>query len=67
VATVALELVKLPDCELVMDLPEVKSAAVQVLPCPGLIPVQKKSWIFRGGGELPFGSKEVNKSEKPPL
>jgi hypothetical protein len=40
---VALELVKLPDCELVMDLPEEKSAAVQVLPPPGTLgtPVQK--------------------------
>ncbi len=43
VATVALELVKLPDCELVMDLPEAKSDGLQVLPPPGTLgaPVQK--------------------------
>ena len=52
--------VKLPDCEVVMLLPDEKSAGVQV-------PVgQKYSWIFWGVGAVPFGSRELKKSEKPP-
>jgi hypothetical protein len=59
--TRALAAVKLPDCELVMLLPEVKSAAVHT-------PVgQKYSWIFCGVGAIPFGRRSVRVTEKPPL
>jgi hypothetical protein len=52
--------VKLPDWELVMLLPEEKSAAVHV-------PLgQKYSWIFCGVGAIPFGSWAVRNIEKPP-
>jgi hypothetical protein len=52
--------VKLPDCEVVMLLPDEKSAAVQV-------PLgQKYSWIFWGVGSAPFG-RAVIVSEKPPM
>ena len=55
------EAVKVPDCELVMDLPEVKSAGWHT-------PVgQKYSWIFCGVGAAPLGRSEVKNSEKPPV
>jgi hypothetical protein len=53
--------VKVPDCELKMLLPDVKSAAMQV-------PLgQKYNWIFAGVGAIPFGRVEVKNSEKPPV
>jgi hypothetical protein len=53
--------VKVPDCELIMLLPEAKSAGVHV-------PLgQKYSWIFRGVGAVPFGRREVKNCEKPPV
>jgi hypothetical protein len=55
------EAVKVPDCELVMFLLELKSAATHV-------PLgQKNSWIFWGVGAVPFGRRAVKNSEKPPL
>ena len=52
---------KLPDCEVVMLLPDAKSAGVHV-------PLgQKNSWMFRGVGSVPFGRRSVNSIEKPPL
>jgi hypothetical protein len=52
--------VKLPDCDEVMLLPDVKSAGWQ-------IPVgHKYSWILRGVGARPSGSLAVRNSEKPP-
>jgi hypothetical protein len=52
--------VKVPDWELVMLLPELKSAAVHV-------PVgQKYSWIFWGVGAVPLGRMSVKVCEKPP-
>jgi hypothetical protein len=53
--------VKLPDCELVMLLPDVKSPGTHVPPG------QKYSWIFWGVGAVPLGRREVKNSEKPPL
>jgi hypothetical protein len=53
--------VKVPDCEVVMLLPEAKSAGVHV-------PLgQKYSWIFWGVGVIPFGRSWVKNSEKPPV
>jgi len=55
------EAVKVPDCELVMLLPAVKSAGWQT-------PVgQKYSWIFWGVGVVPLGRSDVKNSEKPPV
>jgi hypothetical protein len=55
------EAVKVPDCELVMFFPEVKSAATHV-------PLgQKYSWIFCGEGAVPLGRSWVKNSEKPPV
>jgi hypothetical protein len=55
------EAVKVPDCELVMLFPEVKSAATHV-------PLgQKYSWIFWGVGVVPLGRSEVKNCEKPPV
>jgi hypothetical protein len=52
--------VKLPDCELVMLLPDLKSSAVHT-------PLgQKYSWIFKGVGAVPLGRRSVKVSEKPP-
>jgi len=53
--------VKLPDCELVMLLPDAKSAGVQTTPG------QKYSWIFWGVGAAPPGRKSVIVCEKPPV
>lgn len=54
------EAVKLPDCEVVMLLPDEKSPATQV-------PLgQKYSWIFWGVGSAPFG-RAVIVCEKPPM
>jgi hypothetical protein len=58
---VAAEAVKVPDCDVVMLLPDWKSAAVHV-PAG-----QKYSWIFWGDGIMPLGSGAVKKSEKPPV
>jgi len=53
--------VKVPDCELVMLFPEVKSAATHV-------PLgQKYSWIFCGVGAVPLGRSEVKNCENPPV
>jgi hypothetical protein len=56
--------VKVPDCELIMDLPDRKSAATQV-------PLgQKNSWIFCGVGATntpPTRMLVVKNSEKPPV
>jgi hypothetical protein len=57
------EAVKLPDCELVMLLPEVKSAAEHALPFVTQSG-QKYSWIFWGVGGIPFGS-EAKELAKP--
>jgi hypothetical protein len=55
------EAVKLPDCEVVMLLPDEKSDAWHV-------PVgQKYNWILSGVGAIPLGSVELKKSEKPPV
>ena len=55
------EAVKVPDCELVMLFPEVKSVGVHT-------PLgQKYSWIFWGVGAVPLGRVAVKNSEKPPL
>jgi hypothetical protein len=55
------EAVKVPDCELVMLLPELKSASKHV-------PLgQKYSWIFWGVGVVPLGRLAVKNSEKPPV
>jgi len=54
------EAVKVPDCELVMLLPDWKSACWHT-------PVgQKNSWIFCGVGAAPLGRRAVKNSEKPP-
>ena len=60
------EAVKVPDCELVMFLPELKSAAEHALPFDTKSG-QKYSWIFWGVGALPSGRSAVKNSEKPPL
>ena len=55
------EAVKVPDCEVVMLFPDVKSAATHV-------PLgQKYSWIFWGVGAIPLGRFAVKNSEKPPV
>ena len=60
------EAVKVPDCDVVKLLPELKSAAEQALPFDTKSG-QKYSWIFWGVGAVPFGRIWEKNSEKPPV
>jgi hypothetical protein len=57
---------KVPDCKLVMLVPELMSAAEHALPFDTKSG-QKYSWIFWGVGVEPFGRGVVRNSEKRPL